>query len=379
MKSSRIITMLIISLTIFFGSCKKDAPEPVKPTNPGTGTPQRPSDPGTPDNTMFLLRVKAAITVGNVLYDSIPATITVRSWDVNNVVHERQVQLNAGMNNLVLPQAHTRFQFTMSKWGLASEVTILRSEIDENTIVVLGGTKAGRKLKAVETFRQVSGVFQPDSKTAYTYRADGSLERMDYFQKLPQYQDLQFIRYAIHNYENSMVKEILNYNAEGQSTGFTLFERDINGRIVNMHNKSYDQETYAYVQYGALVLTPSVDIDYLFSNGNAMEYKMKFNGGNKVEESALSSTGGGEGGTFSYDFNINPYALMNIPDLYLRNLSKNNLVGQQKTYSGSIPSAVPYHYEYVYDAEGYPVELQTSFKTYSTGVHLYTIKTVFTY
>lgn len=376
MKSSRIITMLIISLTIFFGSCKKDAPEPTKP---GTGTPQRPTEPGNPDNSTFLVKVKAAITVGNILYDSIPAIITVKSWDVNNVVHERQVQLNAGMNNLELPQAHTRFQFTMSKWGLAAEVSMLKADMNANTIVVLGGTKTGRKLKAVETFRQVSGVFQPDSRTAYTYRADGSLERMDYFQKLPQYQDLQFIRYAIHNYEYNMVKEILNYDATGQSIGFTLFERNINGNIVNMHNKSYDQETFAYVQYSAPGLTRTIDIDYLFSNGNAMEYKMKFKGDNKVEESALSSTGGGEGGTFSYDFNINPYALMNIPDLYLRNLSKNNLVGQQKNYSGSIPSAVPYKYDYVYDAEGYPVELLTSFKSYSSGAHLYTIKTVFTY
>lgn len=70
---------------------------------------------------------------------------------------------------------------------------------------------------------------------------------------------------------------------------------------------------------------------------------------------------------------------MNAPDLYLSRLSKNNMISQQKGYSGSIPSAEPYKFEYSYDNEGYPVELEKSFKSYATGEHLYKVKTIYTY
>ena len=94
---------------------------------------------------------------------------------------------------------------------------------------------------------------------------------------------------------------------------------------------------------------------------------------------AISSTGGGEAGTYKYDFNINPFAHMNMPNIFLSNLSKNNLIEQQKNYSGNIPSAEPYKFEYTYDADGYPVELVKHFKNYRTGEHLFKIKIVYTY
>jgi hypothetical protein len=106
---------------------------------------------------------------------------------------------------------------------------------------------------------------------------------------------------------------------------------------------------------------------------------MKIKGGNKVEDRASSSTGGGEGGTYKYDFNINPFVHMNMPNMFLSNLSKNNLVDQQKNFHGSIPSTVVYKYEYSYDNDGYPKEVVKYYKGYLTGEHLYKIKTVYTY
>ena len=105
---------------------------------------------------------------------------------------------------------------------------------------------------------------------------------------------------------------------------------------------------------------------------------MKIKGGNKFEDSA-TSLNGGESGTYQYDFNINPYAHMNIPNIYLSNLSKNNLVAQEKSYSGAIPSSEPYKFEYQYSEDGYPTELVKNFKNYLTGEHLFKIKTIYTY
>ena len=106
---------------------------------------------------------------------------------------------------------------------------------------------------------------------------------------------------------------------------------------------------------------------------------MKIKRGNKVEDAATTSLNKSESGVYGYDFNINPFAHMNMPNLFLSNISKNNMVSHQKSYLGSIPSAEPYKFEYTYDAEGYPTELIKSYKSYTTGEHLYETKTVYTY
>ena len=142
-----------------------------------------------------------------------------------------------------------------------------------------------------------------------------------------------------------------------------------------MFNDSYGVTTKARVEFGA----ESISIFYEYNNGQSLNYYMEFAGGNKVKESATTSRGGGEGGTFQYDHNINPFAHLNRPDLYLSNLSKNNVIGQQKGYSGAIPSLVPYKWEYTYDEEGYPVQLLKHFKSGATGEHRSTTKIVYTY
>jgi hypothetical protein len=70
---------------------------------------------------------------------------------------------------------------------------------------------------------------------------------------------------------------------------------------------------------------------------------------------------------------------MNMPDIYLSHLSKNNLIAEQKNHLGAIPSAVAYKYDYVYDDDGYPSEVVTFYKSYRIGEDLYKTKTVYSY
>jgi hypothetical protein len=166
-----------------------------------------------------------------------------------------------------------------------------------------------------------------------------------------------------------------------QGAAFGYLELTCNAertKIVGMKEISYDQSADVSVEYSYPSGYARINFDYVFANGREMEYTLKIKAGNKIEDSDLSISGG-ESGTYRYDFNINPYAHINLPNIYLSNLSKNNLVDQQKNYSGSIPSAEPYKFEYTYDEEGYPKELLKSFKNYSSGEHLSKIKTVYTY
>jgi len=176
------------------------------------------------------------------------------------------------------------------------------------------------------------------------------------------------------------VTRIDEFDGANAATGFTVFT--YNGqenKINSMHQQLYDVETFASVQYAAGTGHTGITIDYLYSNGQALEYKMKIKGGNKIEEHAIPSTGGSEGGTYKYDYNINPFTHMNMPNIFLSNLSKNNVVEEHKNYVGSFPSVIVDKIEYSYDAEGYPTEVIKYYKGYTSGNHLFKIKTVYAY
>ncbi|HYH14934.1 MAG TPA: hypothetical protein VD794_06935 [Flavisolibacter sp.] len=379
----KVITLLFVVTQFLTGlvSCKKEDFSTEAPSKPTTPVNPRPTDPmpNTPAAT-FMIKVKATIEVGEIMYDSIPASLQVTSWDSTNTAHQKQIELNPGANVLELPKAHVRYQLKLSKWGVTDEMTFTKDQINEGTLIGLGGKKAARKLKLTEKFLWVEGAYRPNGKSVYQYTANGNLQQVDYFQKLPQFSELQLTVRDKYEYSGNLLNKVNRYDGTGAFTGFTAFIYNAQGtQIVNIHEKTYDRDTYASVSYSYPTGAGVINIDYLFSNGQAMEYEMTFKGGNKVQDVARSSTGAGEGGTYVYDFNINPFAHLNMPTLNLSNLSKNNLVGQQKGFSGSIPSAVPYEYTYSYDSEGYPKEVVTSYKSGGSGEYLYKVKTVFHY
>jgi hypothetical protein len=337
--------------------------------------------PGSQPSTVKI-KVKAVIGIGDLIYDSIPASLTVNTWDNNGVMTTQSMEIAAGATEVLLSKAAARYQLVLKKWGITDEMTLPRNEVEENTTYSLGGTKAAKKLKQTDNYLWVQGAYVPDAKTVYSYGANGSLDKIDFFQKRPQHSDLKRYYTDVYLYQSTggnVVKKINRLDETNQQVAFTEFTYNNHKKVVNMHQKSYGQDTYASVEYSFSAGHGIITADYLFDNGHAMENKITIKGGNKVEDEARTSTGGAEGGKYSYDFSINPYAHMNMPDLYLSNLSKNNLTGQQKGFGGAIPSGVPYKYEYKYDTDGYPTELVKSYKSYTTGEHLYSVKTIYTY
>lgn len=372
-KVQSFIVFVISTLTILI-SCNKDGlVDKPRPGNPG-GNP----GPGNPDSG-YLVKVKATITIGDILYDSIPAELQITSWDSNNISHQKNLSLTPGTNNIALIKAHKKYKLTLTKWGVTDEITFNKGEIPEGTVIGLGATATPKKIKVEESYLLVEGAYRPDSKIIYSYGANGLLSQYEFFQKKPQHSDLKLYHKDVYTYSGTKVDEILRFDSSGQNIGRTEFTYNASGKITNMLQASNSGQTGAAVEYSASNGYNNIQIDYLYSNGNALEYKMKFKGGNLVQDAGLSSRGGGETGTYSYDFNINPYAHMNMPNIYLSNLSKNNLIGQSKSYSGSIPSRVPYKFEYTYDDNGYPVQLLTSYTSYTTGEHLYLMKTIYRY
>ena len=331
------------------------------------------------ENKFTKIKLQAVIRVGDIIYDNIPALFKLSSWDSKGIVSEKDTLLTGGVNEVFLPKSGVKYQFKLSKWGVSDEMTLNKDQISETAVYTLGGAKSPKKLRLEEQFTFTQAGYMPSGKTIYSYDPYGNLKKIEYYDKLPQFSDLRLAWSKVYVYSNDKLSKINYTNDQGTQVGYLELTYNTEGtKIIKMKEVNYDQVTNAQVGYQFLSGYARINFKYTFSNGNTMDYFQKIIGGNRIEDSA-TSPGGGESGIYQYDFNINPFAHMNMPNIYLSNLTKNNLVNQKKTYSGSIPSAEPYKFEYSYDNEGYPKELIKSFKNYLNGDHLFKIKTVYSY
>jgi hypothetical protein len=110
-----------------------------------------------------------------------------------------------------------------------------------------------------------------------------------------------------------------------------------------------------------------------------MDYVMTFHGGNVIEANAFILGNSSEMGRYDHDTEINPYAHMNWPNLFLSNSSKNNVTAEYKTYFGNHPVSLPYDFKYSYDGDGYPTQLIKKYQSYGGYNYMYTTKTVYVY
>lgn len=374
-----------ISLTLlavlFLTACEKTDYIPDKPSVPGN--PTTPPPPGNlPGVDSTVLRLKMAILVGDVLYDSIPFTADITSFSGAGQVNHQTFHLPSGTNKLTLYGTHDRYLIKVSKWGVVDQVELTRTQLQTMGTLTLGGSKAARKLKMEESFTLAQAGAVARGKTIYKYDGSGRLLRAIYYQKMPHLAEMQFTLVDKFVYETSgRLDRIDRFDARDTSfapASYTAFNYDGQGRVVEIYNNQAT-ETAARVRYGIENHYATVSIDYFYDNNTSLSYTRKFQGGNKVADAARSSLGHSEGGTYTYDTNINPYIHMSWPDLYLSHESKNNMVTQQKSYSGAYPSGDPYKMEYRYDSEGYPLEKVTTYRNVFTGADAYQMKTVYTY
>lgn len=386
MKKINLILALSIAAVVLLSACSKEVLDKFPGNgNNGNGKPTDttkvpvPNIPNKPIVDSIAFNVKVAIKVGELMYDSIPGNLEIRTWDSNMVIHQSSLKLSPGTNKISIPKSHQKVQLNLEQWGISDEKIFSSNEIAQSTVIVMGGSRQAKLLKKEESFRFIQGTYYPSARSVYHYNSQDKVVRVDNYNKLPEFMELQLVHYNQYAYAGNNAVSIKMFNPQHQQVATTEFTYDGQGRVVNMSQDSYGNKTFGSVEYSYADGYGDVTLDYLYDNGHALEYKMKFAGGNKISDAAVSSTGGGEGGTYSYDHYINPFIHMNLPSLYFANMSKNNMIGQQKGFGGNIPSAVPYKFEYRYDSDGYPIELEKSFKSHVTGEHLYKIKTVYTY
>lgn len=372
----------LILLTISMTACKKDQLEiPTKPPieKPGENPPgEDPSGENPPPpNPVSTINLRARMVIGEITYDSIPASLALFSWDS---LGERSLSFHslvAGTNKLTLPTGKQKFQFKLSKWGSTDELVINTKDIVADSVYVLGTSREAKKLKTEYVSVLKSNKYEAESKTDYIYKEDGNLDQIIFNRKKEDGRPY-IHQVARFEYQDKKVQRIARYNEANDLYGYTSFSYS-NGRITGMYEKGADQETIAKVEY-SFSPRQEVIINYTYpSKTYTMGYYMQFAEGNLMEGNGITSHHTSELAKYQYDHQVNPYIHMNWPDLFLSHSSKNNVIAQQQSFSNGFPVAVPSGYSYTYDSEGYPKELIKTYKSGSTGQYLYTTKTEFVY
>jgi hypothetical protein len=347
-------------------ACKKDKNDLPAPPPPPQGD--------------YAVKVKAAITVGDVVYDSIPATISITSWDRSGMQHQHDVQLAAGTNTIALPKAHTKYRLRLAKWGVTDERTILSSEVNEATTYVLGGSRAAKKIKEEMHYTFENGSFRPQIKRAYTYANDGKLKEVQNFGNMDGGATTSLELYSTDrfDYNGNHVEDITTFDEQdgGAITGFNRFGWTTEGKLYHIQYGTGAEQSSCRIFYpDAQSNNERVYMEYFLNDIDLdSRVELKFKGGNRVEEKTIMANYPASTRTYTYDAGINPYVFLKWPTMNFTYDSKNNVV--EEKYSSV---AIRMERTYTYDADGFVKEVVRKEINTTTGEVRGTSKIVYSY
>ena len=327
---------------------------------------------------MLNLKLTIKMKLGNVEYDSLGGKVKITATkDQGNETWVREIDLQRGLNTIGVPENYTRYTFQVNQWNVPMQKVYNRNELQAGSVLVFEGARQPKILKSEASWIETVGGLVPDTKTDFFYSGN-KLSETRFYQRRLQVSGLHLTWINRFHYDGTHLDTIKRYDANMQLTGTNLLFYE-GGRLTNGSVNIGGQDTYAAFEYGTEGSYDVITGNYILSNGQTMMYSFRFKDGNKVSDEVRTSTGASEGGSYTYDNNINPKHQLGWDDIYLTNASKSNLTGQQKGFGGSIPSTVAYKYEYFYDDDGYPKESYVSYKSGGSGEHLYRIKRAYTY
>ena len=337
------------------------------------------------DPAYLRIRVQPLIRIGEVVYDSIPVNLTLVTWDSNGQPTSQEHLLTPGTNELLLSASATKYQFKISKWGTYDEMTLTRNQMQEGILYSLGGSRQAKKLKEELTYRLVGNAYVAETKTEYQYDGSSKVTQILHYRK-GDYGTPYVAMTDKFTYGNGKVQTKTRYNEKNELTETTTFQYDNEGRMRQGIMQGVATGLTVNVAYSSLSGSTGISGRYLINANyqythytHTTNYKMTMQGGNMYQTQIAHSNGATEDGQLQFDYYINPFVHLNLPDVYFTNPSKHNIIGQQKTYAVLFPSSEPYQFNYVYDNDGFPIELITKYKNYFSQEHVATIKTVYRY
>lgn len=367
---------IIYILVGLLASCsKKDLPIPTGPVH--HPVPNPPQDGGQPQAQTLTIKVQAVIKIGDIVYDHIPASFTLTSFDSTNQPHMLMIRLKPGVNEITIPANHIRYRLSVKEWNQTDEMTLDRKDMQEDVVYTLGGSRAAKKIQYEINAVLVNGQYRADSKTVYQYDVQGKLVNVSLLKKRNN-GDIYTALSEDLIYDQTKVKEAIRKDETGAVINKLHISYDQQGKIIAFEQLQFGETSNAAVKYTNTSAGVETHVKHQAGNG-FVDYYLLQNKGNQVKRSSVTSGNVNEWSEYGYDTNINPYIHINWPDLMMSRNSKNNVSWTGKSYFSGNLTLDPVEYNYTYDAEGYPVSLVKVFRSAQTGSILNTTKTTYHY
>lgn len=306
----------------------------------------------------FHLKLKASITIGDVVYDNIPADLNITSWDSSGTKYEKAVVLVPGVNNISILKSHSRYSFKISKWGITDQLALVKAEVNENTIYTLGGYKTAKKLKAEAIERYINGTFVPFTDVEYEYDNSNRLKQIKSFVHgfpvniIESYGLDSFVYTDHHSYVYSKKYSAWGELKESSTTQFDYLNPNRLLIASEFHlNNQHEYFTYAYNKQNAVNNIKILGVNkFGIPNGSSI---LQIFVNDNLQQEKITSSQQNHTNTYEYDFNINPYRQMNWPKIQFETSSKNNVLHKQKNGTPNQKN------DYTYDADGYVTQMIT--------------------
>ncbi len=343
--------------------------------------------PGQPDSEMDKqILVRPMIRVGHVIYDSIPAQLIVKSWDAKNEMTYNILYLKGGAQSVYLSARAVKHQLSVSKWGSYDEFTLNKEDIQEGSVYDIGGDVEPQKLKSVLEYKIVKGTHTPVTKTDFEYHSNGFIKQKQVWGKRAD-MSTYLVQKDIYEYINNKIGIIKSYNENDVLIKTTTVQyQNAAKRISSIEEKTGTETIHTYVTYTALEtrsgITQDYRIDAATNNGPSLPvtyFSKTMRGGSVLTDVIATENGGHAEGLYEYDFCVNPYAHLEIPDRQLLLYEKHNLKTQWKTWFRGYPENEPYTFSYTYNDYGHPRELLSQYRNYQTKKDTYAIRTTYVY
>ncbi|WP_132052394.1 hypothetical protein [Pseudocnuella soli] len=328
------------------------------------------------------IKARVQIKVGDLVYENTTGSVAITTYTSNGAQTTTYASLKAGINDIKLLKAATRFTLTVTKWGTRSELSLTAADLELDTIYTFSTEKSAKLLKSETTLKMVNNQYVPDHKKVYLYGNGSKLTEVQYAFRQ---QDGSILRGITERlaYSGSNVASVKRFDEKGVQTWATSFSYDAANRVTGIdHQQGAERVTGAVTYLG----TPAtgMGITYTYTKPGyhyQIFHNRNFRLGNVQDYNITRTNFQEENGMSDYDDGINPYRFLNLPDLYLSNMNQNNVVNEYKYFHAGYPDATPYKSEYKYDADGYPTEVTRHYRSFKGGVskHAYTTKTTFEY
>ncbi len=327
-------------------------------------------------NQDVLVKSEVKITVGGIVYENVDARIRVSGFNEKDQLQwEKEFEYVGPSDTFAIQLGLDHYNIELlDKWGVndaqtnISGIDLWNGRLNGNTPVTfgLGGAVTAKNLTKYITYIEVDDagnlVFQPESRVSLYYNQSGRIESIHHESYNPQ--TLQFNETSVESfdYNDSTVSTItatLNGNLSKAYLyeGDKITETDYNSGIVTTQITTRHFET----------ISPSVTVDYSFSNGNSIDYSFIPEFKNIAHDKTISSAQLCNQGDYSYDKNINPFRYLGYMDFNFQNWSVNNKLTERADFLAcSYSTLIPLFHYYTYDQDGYPTEKITTYKSSSS-------------